>query len=138
MAAEIMTQIVERQGERVHGIHHELHFRFLLVTARLGQPQPGRANGVALIATAARTGPPASLLTEALQARRVLPQDAAEHLLPVLAEPRIPPIVLRGARCHVFVETGDPLRLQLDGDGPLGFLFKTLHQLTLPAPAVAG
>jgi len=122
-AAQISAQIIERQRERVDRVHDELHLRLLLVSARLRQSQIRRAEGETLIAGA----PPS-----------VTPQAAAEHLLPILAEPRIPPVDLGGERRHVFVEVRDVLRVQLDGDGTLGLVLEALHQLALPAPAVAG
>jgi len=124
------------QGERVHRVHDELHLGFLLVAARRRQPQLGRARGKALIA---RIGaPPAHLLTETLLHARRVPQVAAEHLLPVLPEPRISSIVVGGERRHVLVEAGDVFRLQFYGDGALGLLLEALDQLALSTPAVAG
>lgn len=124
------------QGERVHRVHDELNLGFLLVAARCRQPQVGRAQGDALIAKIG--APPAHLLTETFHARRVPPQVAAEYLLPVLPEPRIPSIVVGGERRHVFVEAGDVLRLQLDGDSALGLFLEALDQLALSTPAVTG
>lgn len=122
-AAQIGAQIIERQRERVDRVHDELHLRLLLVSARLRQSQIRRAEGETLIAGVVSPLPP---------------QSAAEHLLPILAEPRIPPVVLGGEPRHVLVKMRDVLRVQLDGDSTLGLLLETLHQLALSAPAVAG
>lgn len=109
VAAEVAAQIVKRQGERVNRVHDELHLGLLLVAALLIESQLGRARAdVALIAG---IGGPPSHLTETLQGRRVPPQGAVKHLLPVLPEPRISPIVVGGERLHVSVEAGDVFRL---------------------------
>lgn len=107
--AEIAAQIMKRQGERVHRVHDELHFGFLLVAARRRESQFRRTRGDALIAGIG--GPPSHQLTRTLHGHRVPPQLAAEYLLPVFSEPRISPIVVGGARLHVLVEVGDVLRL---------------------------
>lgn len=65
-------------------------------------------------------------------------EEAVEHLLPILAEPRVSAIGVGGQGGHVVVEAGNILGLELDRDGALGLLLEALDELDLPAPTVAG
>ena len=121
--AHVPLKIVQRQSERVHRVHHELNLRFLLVSRLRGQSELRRAYR--------------AVLTGRCLADDVLPEDAAECFLPVLAEPRVPTIGLRSQRGHVLVEARDVLRLELHRDRAFGLVLEALDELDLTAPTVA-
>lgn len=95
-----MVQLVECEGEGIDRVHDELNLGFLLVAPRRLKLEP--------IHTEA---PIAGSQYERTNTLIGPPQGTAEHFLPILAEPRIPPIVFGGERLHVLVEAGDVPRL---------------------------
>ena len=122
-------------GEGVNGVDDELDLRVLLV-AQMGQPQSGRADGnVAVLERRL-------LLVDAADRVRlrleVVRQEAAVNLLPIVAVPRIPLVVLRSQRQHVVVESRNAFRLEIHREGAFGHVLQTFHQLVLASPAVAG
>ena len=67
----------------------------------------------------------------------ILRQDAVEDLLPEIGVPRVAHVIGGRERDHVVVESGNQIRLQVNGQRSFGHILEAFDEFVLSAPAVA-